>query len=160
MAFTFKSLGELLDTHTRLKESGIRPDWCINHGRTTSMYYCDPDNNQGEPLIDNFDDIREGKAYMQSPAFAKNPIGVPFEPESSSFAFRLEPALQSSFGSSSRRRFPRRCERHGSHAPDPLGQMRAHPICFNATNRVMACWKVSNPNPNRSAPIGLPRDGV
>ena len=82
MAFTFKSLGELLDTYTRLKESGIRPNWCINHGPTTSMYYRNPDNNQGEPLIDNFDDIREGKAYMQSPAFAKNPIGVPFEPES------------------------------------------------------------------------------
>jgi hypothetical protein len=37
MAFTFKSLRELLDTYTRLKESGIRPNWCINHGPTTSM---------------------------------------------------------------------------------------------------------------------------
>ena len=88
MAFTFKSLGELLDTYTRLKESGIRPNWCIDHGPTTSIYYRDPDNNQVELLIDNFDDVREGKAYMQSPAFAKNPIGVPFEPES--FVTRLQ----------------------------------------------------------------------
>jgi hypothetical protein len=36
----------------------------------------------------NFDDVRDGKAYMQSPAFAKNPIGVPFEPES--FVSRLK----------------------------------------------------------------------
>jgi catechol-2,3-dioxygenase len=71
MAFTFKSLGELLDTYTRLKESGIRPYWCINHGPTTSMYYRDPDNNQVELLIDNFDDVRDGKAYMRSPAFAR-----------------------------------------------------------------------------------------
>ena len=85
MAFTFKSLDELLDT---LKASGIRPYWCINHGSTTSMYYRDPDNNQVELLIDNFEDVRDGKAYMQSPAFAKNPIGVPFEPDS--FIARLD----------------------------------------------------------------------
>jgi hypothetical protein len=42
MAFTFKSLGELLETFTRLKDGGIRPFWCINHGPTTSMYYRDP----------------------------------------------------------------------------------------------------------------------
>jgi catechol-2,3-dioxygenase len=70
MAFTFKSLDELLDTYAGLKEIGIRPYWCINHGPTTSMYYRDPDNNQVELLIDNFDDVRDGKAYMQSPAFA------------------------------------------------------------------------------------------
>ena len=87
MAFTFKSLDELLDTYTRLKASGIRPYWCINHGPTTSMYYRDPDNNQVE-LIDNFDDVRDGKAYMRSPALAKNPIGVPFEPDS--FVTRLK----------------------------------------------------------------------
>ena len=87
MAFTCKSLGELLDTYTRLKEIGINPYWCINHGPTTSMYYRDPDNNQVELLIDNFDDVREGKAYMQSPAFAENPIGVTFEPDS--FVTRL-----------------------------------------------------------------------
>jgi hypothetical protein len=52
------------------------------------MYYRDPDNNQVELLIDNFDDVREGKAYMQSPAFAKNPIGVSFEPDS--FVTRLK----------------------------------------------------------------------
>ena len=52
------------------------------------MYYRDPDNNQVELLIDNFDDVRDGKAYMRSPAFAKNLIGLPFEPES--FVTRLQ----------------------------------------------------------------------
>jgi len=52
------------------------------------MYYRDPDNNQVELLIDNFDDVRDGKAYMQSPAFAKNPIGVPFEPDTFVTRFR------------------------------------------------------------------------
>ena len=52
------------------------------------MYYRDPDNNQVELLIDNFEDVRDGKAYMRSPAFAKNPIGVPFEPDD--FAARIK----------------------------------------------------------------------
>jgi catechol-2,3-dioxygenase len=79
MAFTFKGLGELLDTYSRLKQQGIRPYWCINHGPTTSMYYHDPDNNQVELLIDNFAEVRDAKAYMRSPAFAANPIGVEFD---------------------------------------------------------------------------------
>ena len=81
MAFTFANLGDLLDTFSRLKEIGIRPFWCINHGPTTSMYFRDPDNNQVELQIDNFDDVVDGKAYMQSEAFAKNPIGIEFEPD-------------------------------------------------------------------------------
>ena len=94
MAFTFKSLGELLNTYSRLKEIGIRPYWCINHGPTTSMYYRDPDNNQVELLIDNFDDVRDGKAYMQTEVFAKNAInaiGVEFEPDS--FISRLRAGI-------------------------------------------------------------------
>jgi catechol-2,3-dioxygenase len=81
MAFTFKGLGELLDTYSRLKAAGIRPYWCINHGPTTSMYYRDPDNNQVELQIDNFADVRDAKAYMQSAAFAQNPIGVEYDPD-------------------------------------------------------------------------------
>ena len=51
------------------------------------MRYRDPDNNQVELLIDNFEDVRDGKAYMQTPAFARNPIGVPFQPDA--FVARL-----------------------------------------------------------------------
>lgn len=88
IAFTFKGLGELLDNYERLRDGGIRPYWCINHGPTSSMYYHDPDNNQVELLIDNFEDVRDGKAYMRSAAFAKNPIGVEFDPEDMVARFR------------------------------------------------------------------------
>jgi catechol-2,3-dioxygenase len=88
IAFTFASLEALLDTYARLKEQGIRPYWCVNHGPTTSMYYRDPDNNQVELLIDNFDDVRDGKAYMRSPAFAQNPIGVEYDPDEMLARFR------------------------------------------------------------------------
>jgi len=81
IAFTLKDLGDLLETYARLKDEGIRPFWCINHGVTTSMYFRDPDNNQVELLIDNFATAREGLAFMKSEAFAKNPIGVEYDPD-------------------------------------------------------------------------------
>ena len=88
MAFTFGSLADLVETYTRLKQAGIRPYWCINHGPTTSMYFRDPDNNQVELQIDNFERVVDGKAYMQSEAFAKNPIGVEFDPDELAARFR------------------------------------------------------------------------
>ncbi len=80
VAFTFGSLGDLLGNYVRLKGLGIVPYWCINHGPTTSMYYRDPDGNQVELQIDNYP-VEEGRAWMHSPAFAKNPIGVEFDPD-------------------------------------------------------------------------------
>ena len=81
IAFTLADLGDLLETYARLKEKGIRPFWCVNHGVTTSMYFRDPDNNQVELLIDNFAAARDGQAYMKSEAFAKNPVGVEYDPD-------------------------------------------------------------------------------
>jgi catechol-2,3-dioxygenase len=81
IAFALEDLGELLDTYARLKNKGIRPFWCINHGVTTSMYFRDPDNNQVELLIDNFADASEAQAYMKSDAFAKNPVGIEYDPD-------------------------------------------------------------------------------
>jgi catechol 2,3-dioxygenase-like lactoylglutathione lyase family enzyme len=43
VAFTFASMGELLGKYMRLKTRGIVPFFCVNHGRTTSVYYRDPD---------------------------------------------------------------------------------------------------------------------
>lgn len=80
VAFTFAGLADLLETYERIKEEGILPYWCINHGPTTSMYYRDPDGNQVELQVDNFPDVRDCKAYMQGPEFARNPLGVEFDP--------------------------------------------------------------------------------
>lgn len=81
VAFTFAGLGELLQTYKRLRHVGIEPYWCINHGPTTSLYYRDPAGNQVELQHDNFPTEAELKAWFESGAFAKNPIGVPFDPE-------------------------------------------------------------------------------
>ena len=80
MAFTYASLSDLVKTYERLGEIGIRPVTCINHGPTTSMYYADPDGNQVELQVDNYDTVEEAGKFFYSPAFAKNPIGVDFDP--------------------------------------------------------------------------------
>jgi hypothetical protein len=79
-AFTYRSLGELLGTYRRLKQRGIAPSWCINHGFTTSLYYSDPDGNQVETQYDNMN-TEAADAFMRSAYFLKNPIGVDFDPE-------------------------------------------------------------------------------
>jgi catechol 2,3-dioxygenase-like lactoylglutathione lyase family enzyme len=80
MAFTYDALADLVGTYERLDKLGIRPVTCINHGPTTSMYYADPDGNQVELQVDNYNTVEEAGEFFYSPAFAKNPIGVDFEP--------------------------------------------------------------------------------
>jgi catechol-2,3-dioxygenase len=80
-AFTYDSLGDLMATYKRLRDAGITPVFPINHGPTTSMYYQDPDGNQIELQVDNYDNIEDATAFFYSPAFAENPIGVEFDPE-------------------------------------------------------------------------------
>jgi catechol 2,3-dioxygenase-like lactoylglutathione lyase family enzyme len=81
VAFTFASLTGLLATYERLRDVGILPAWVINHGPTTSLYYEDPDANNIELQIDNYDSIDDATAFFYSDAFAENPVGVEFDPE-------------------------------------------------------------------------------
>ncbi|KUI26524.1 VOC family protein [Mycobacterium sp. GA-2829] len=80
IAFTYASLGDLLDTYERLKASSVRPYWTINHGPTISFYYRDPDNNQIELQVDNFPTSDDANAFLAA-EFPKNPIGVELDPE-------------------------------------------------------------------------------
>jgi catechol-2,3-dioxygenase len=81
VAFTYASMGEILDNYVRLRDLGIVPFRCINHGPTTSMYYRDPDGNRVELQIDNFATAQEGRDWLRTPAFARNPIGVEYDPD-------------------------------------------------------------------------------
>ncbi len=82
VAFTYAGPEELTANYLRLKELGITPHRCVNHGVTTSMYYHDPDHNSVELLIDNFATQRAGHAYMKSRRNTdKNPVGIAYEPD-------------------------------------------------------------------------------
>lgn len=81
VAFTYVTLDDLLSTYERLRDVDITPSHCVNHGPTTSLYYKDPDGNFVELQIDNFPTSAEADAWIRTPEFAENPIGVDFEPE-------------------------------------------------------------------------------
>jgi catechol 2,3-dioxygenase-like lactoylglutathione lyase family enzyme len=80
VAYTFDSLGDLLDRYSTLKEQGVEPRAPIQHGVTTSLYYRDPDGNFVEMQIDNFATPAEATAYMEGPEYGANPVGVGFDP--------------------------------------------------------------------------------
>jgi catechol-2,3-dioxygenase len=81
IAFSFDSLADLVLAYKQRKALGMLPIWCVNHGPTTSMYYEDPDGNQIETQVDNFDSVEETDRFMKSEAFNENPIGADFEAE-------------------------------------------------------------------------------
>jgi 3-hydroxy-9,10-secoandrosta-1,3,5(10)-triene-9,17-dione monooxygenase len=80
VAYTWKDLGELVDTYKRLKSYGVLPTAPIRHGLTLSLYYQDPDGNRMEFQIDALDP-QASDEFMRGPAFAANPVGEPFDPE-------------------------------------------------------------------------------
>jgi catechol-2,3-dioxygenase len=80
VAFTYAALGDLLQTWARLRDEGIEPYWCVNHGPTTSMYYKDPDGSSVELQVDNFPSAEQCNEWMKKADFAANPIGVIFDP--------------------------------------------------------------------------------
>ena len=62
---------------------------------TTSFYYRDPDGNYIELQVDNFGlDPAESTAFMHTPAFLDNPIGVPINSESYLVAWQKGASLQ------------------------------------------------------------------
>ncbi|KAL1799163.1 hypothetical protein ACET3X_003200 [Alternaria dauci] len=88
IAFSFDSLSDLLLSYRQRKSKGISPLWSVNHGPTTSIYYCDPDGNKLETQVDNFKDANDATEFMKSKSFVENPIGVDFDPEE--FITRLQ----------------------------------------------------------------------
>jgi catechol-2,3-dioxygenase len=89
VAFTYANFDALLTNYERLRDLGILPVFVINHGPTSSMYYADPDGNQIELQIDNYDTIEEATEFFYSKAFADNAVGVEFDPEDMLRRFRM-----------------------------------------------------------------------
>jgi catechol 2,3-dioxygenase-like lactoylglutathione lyase family enzyme len=80
-AFAYASLSDLLSTYVRLAEQGVRPSTSIHHGISLSFYYLDPDRNEVELQVDAFPSVEATNAFLADGPFARNPIGVLFDPE-------------------------------------------------------------------------------
>ncbi len=75
-AFEYADVDELLGTWLRLKEDGITPHMCLDHGFVLSFYYVDPDGNSVELQADWNNDAAVSCKFMEtSTAFAANPVG-------------------------------------------------------------------------------------
>jgi catechol-2,3-dioxygenase len=81
-AFEYDSFDDLMASYARLREAGITPAICLDHGMTFSYYYADPDGNNIELQIDCFGDWARSKEWMgTSQEFQANPIGQFVDPE-------------------------------------------------------------------------------
>jgi catechol 2,3-dioxygenase len=81
-AFEYESFEDLNGSYLRLKDEGITPALCLDHGMTLSYYYADPDGNNIELQVDAFGDWEKSKEWMRSSAaFKANPIGHFVDPE-------------------------------------------------------------------------------
>ena len=81
-AFEYASFEDLNASYLRLKDAGITPAICLDHGMTFSYYYADPDGNNIELQIDNFGDWAASTEWMRtSEEFKANPIGQFVDPD-------------------------------------------------------------------------------
>jgi len=80
-AFEYGSFTDLMSSYARLKKSGIEPQFCLNHGLTTSLYYSDPDQNMVELQVDNFGNWDASAEWIRTAEdFRRDPIGSFFDP--------------------------------------------------------------------------------
>jgi catechol 2,3-dioxygenase-like lactoylglutathione lyase family enzyme len=81
-AFEYANFDDLNSSYLRLKDAGVTPAFCLDHGMTLSYYYADPDGNNIELQVDCFASWEKSTQWMRtSDAFKANPIGVFVDPD-------------------------------------------------------------------------------
>ena len=81
-AFEYSSFEDLNASYLRLKQAGVVPALCLDHGMTLSYYYADPDGNNIELQVDVFGDWATSTEWMRtSQEFKANPIGHLVDPD-------------------------------------------------------------------------------
>lgn len=80
-AFGYKTLADLALQYEQKKAAGLKPSWVVNHGMSTSMYWEDPDGNECETQVDNYDSPEDAIKFMDGSEFVENPYGVEFNPD-------------------------------------------------------------------------------
>ena len=76
-AFEYKTISDLLNTYSRLKDLTIMPIIVMDHGAVTAFYYHDPDKNTVELFVDNYggwDRSSEFMRKMQTHEYVTKPV--------------------------------------------------------------------------------------
>ena len=88
-AFEYATFADLMSSYDRMRQGGVEPAFCLDHGLTISLYYKDPEGNFVELQSDNFSNWKLSGEFMRtSPDFATNPIGTFFDPAKVHNAFK------------------------------------------------------------------------
>ena len=81
-AFEYDSFDDLNESYLRLRDAGIAPAICLDHGMTFSYYYADPDGNNVELQCDVFGDWKKSTEWMRTSIDFKNdPLGKFVDPD-------------------------------------------------------------------------------
>jgi catechol-2,3-dioxygenase len=81
-AFEYETLDDLLASYLRLRNDGILPGACLDHGPSLSFYYIDPDANMVELQADNYGDWEATIEFVRNDErFAADPLGQFVDPE-------------------------------------------------------------------------------
>jgi catechol-2,3-dioxygenase len=80
-AYLFDSLTDLLCSYERLRDLGIAPAYCVNHGFQLSFYFADPDGNEVELGCDCFPTRDAIDEWFATGAFTEDQFGSVVEPE-------------------------------------------------------------------------------
>ena len=81
IAFNYVNVGKLVANYERMRDAGLMPARCTNHGATTSIYYRDPDHTEIEMFVDNFPSVEALNDWYKTGFFDASPNGVEFDPE-------------------------------------------------------------------------------
>ena len=76
MQFKCAQLDTLMRRVELLRDAGIHPQRCANHGPVLSFYFKDPDQNVVEFCCNNFATAEEMAAFTRSERFQANPSGL------------------------------------------------------------------------------------
>ncbi|WP_374631359.1 VOC family protein [Ferrovibrio sp.] len=79
MQLRHDSFATLMQRYGRLRDAGVAPYKSFNHGPATAFYYEDPDGNLVELSAANFETEAAFLGFFQTPAFKKNPAGIPID---------------------------------------------------------------------------------
>jgi catechol 2,3-dioxygenase len=110
-AFEYDSFADLMASFDRLRQAGVTPAFCLDHGLTMSLYYKDPEGNFVELQSDNFSDWKLSAEFMRTSAdFAANPIGTFFDPA----------RVYDKFKSGAEFKALQKTIRAGAYLPDPI----------------------------------------
>ena len=65
-AFEYGGFEDLNASYLRLRDAGIEPELCLDHGMTLSYYYRDPDGNHVELQVDVFGNWERSREWMST----------------------------------------------------------------------------------------------